>query len=461
MAVHPSAMRTCESCGFENAEPGKPCPLCGGSEVLRTTLESDVPTIEFPAERRAGHPSGAGATPVAGRIYGDRYRVEGLLGRGGMGQVFRVHDLVEGRDLALKVLDPLSGQDEDRTERFKREIGVLSRISHPSIPRIHGWGTAEGRLFFVSDLVEGSDLKLEIQRRGPWPPAEAAELVATVADALSAAHALGIVHRDVKPNNIMLGADGAVRLLDFGLARGVGIDISTLTKTGMIVGTPGYMSPEQFEGRGVDERTDIYSLGVVLFELATGRLPFTGQTPIAVAMKHKLEPPPPLRSLRPDLPAWLERAALKCLEKDPAGRFPTAAELAAELRRPHQGKPRLHRLPSGDAVVEDESETSDWALVLASHQEKTGWAAGMALRYGDRYYKLQEIVPASLDAGRWTYRFGFWPEGEVFRRLVDYAQDCAERQAADAVLQAPEVDLGEEGVTGDRAIPVVDSPQSS
>ena len=423
-------LRTCDSCGFENAEPDKPCPLCGASEIRNATLASDVPTVEFPAGRSpaAFHEAGARTVSGVGVVYGDRYRVVGDLGHGGMGQVYRVHDEVEKRDLALKVLRPGGSEDPERIERFRREIGVLSKLSHPAVPRIHGWGLRGDTLYFVSDLVDGADLKAEIQRRGPWPAAEAAALAATVADALAAAHAQGIVHRDVKPNNIMIGKDGSVRLLDFGLARGVGIDMATLTRTGTIVGTPGYMSPEQFEGQGVDERTDIYSLGVVLFEMVTARLPFTGQTPLAVAMKHKTEPPPPPRSIRRDVPAWMERVVFKCLEKDPARRFLSAAELGAELRRTRTGRPQMRPLPSGDSVVEDDSETSDWALVLRSPAEKAGWSAGLALRFGDRYFRLVET--ASPDGVRFEYRFVFWPEGEVFRRIVDYEQDCTQRQAA-------------------------------
>ncbi len=426
-------MRTCDSCGFENAEPGKACPLCGASEVMsHSTLLSDVPTLEYPAGRlpRPAQPTApAERPPAVGRVYADRYRVDALLGSGGMGQVFRVRDLTTEVDRALKILRPVSEEEPERASRFKREIGILSRIRHPAVPQILDWGTSGGELFFVSELVDGPDLKREIQRRGPWPVAEAVALAATVADALAAAHAQGIVHRDVKPNNIMIAADGGVRLLDFGLARGVGIDMTTLTRTGMIVGTPGYMTPEQFEGQ-VDERSDVYSLGIVLFELLTGKLPFTGQTPLAVAMKHKSEPPPAPRALRKDLPAWLERVALRCLEKDPARRFASASELTAELRRSREGRPRRHLLPTGDAVVEDASEISDWVLVLASRAEKTGWSPGMALRYADRYYKLQEITAPGPAESRWCYRFAFWPQGEIFRRLVDYEQDCAERAAA-------------------------------
>jgi serine/threonine protein kinase len=425
-------MRTCEACGFENAEPGKACALCGASEVV-TPVPDQLATLELSRRHATAAPADGPRVAAVGRVFADRYRVEAFIGSGGMGQVFRVRDLVEERDLALKVLHPLAEDDADRNDRFRREIGILAKITHPAVPRIYGWSTDNETLFFVSELVDGHDLKVDIQRRGAWPPADAARLAATVADALAAAHGLGIVHRDVKPNNIMISTDGTVRLLDFGLARGRGIDMTTLTRTGMIVGTPAYMSPEQFDGQGVDERSDIYSLGVVLFEMLTGRLPFTGQSPVTVAMKHKTEPPPPPRTLRREVPAWLDRVVLQCLEKEPRSRFGSAAELGAELRKPRSGgPPRRRRLPTGDFLVEDDAETSDWSLVLATPAEKTGWAAGMALRYGERYYRLGEMSAPSDASGRWSYRFEFWPEGEVFRRIVDYEQDCAERAESQA-----------------------------
>ena len=417
-------MRTCDACGFENAEEGKGCSLCGASAIQQATLAGESSTLELPASASRSAPSQA-----IGQVYGDRYRVDAELGRGGMGRVYRVRDLKQDRELALKVLHPEEEARPERNARFKREIGILSKLQHPAIPRIHGWGTHDDELFFVTDLIDGPDLKAEIRRRGPWPPQEAASLAATVADALAAAHALGIVHRDVKSNNIMIASDGGVRLLDFGLARGGGIDVTTLTRTGAIVGTPGYMSPEQFEGSDVDERCDLYSLGVVLFELLTGRLPFAGHTPIAVALKHKTEPPPLPRSLQKDIPAWAERIVLRCLEKAPEARFASAAELASELRQPRSGRPQLHSLPSGDAVLEDDAGATDWALVLVAPAEKTGWSVGMALLFRERHYRLAEIVAPDASS-RWTYRFERWPEGTVFRRLVDYEQDAGARAAS-------------------------------
>jgi serine/threonine protein kinase len=368
---------------------------------------------------------------VIGETYAQRYRIDTLLGRGGMGEVYRVHDLTTGVDRALKILDARTSSVEDvadRVGRFRREIGILSKIDHPGVLRIVDSGTHDNRLFFVSELVDGHNLQDDPLRR-PWPVPQAASLVASVADALSAAHAAGIVHRDVKPSNIMIATDGSIRLLDFGLARETGIDAATLTRVGVIVGTPTYMSPEQFENRWVDARSDIYSLGVVLFELLTARPPFVATSALALAMMHKAEEPPPPRSLRSDVPGWIERVVLRCLQKDPDKRFAKADELAAELRRPRQTTP-ARRLPSGDVVIEDDPATGGWALQLKSENEKTGWTPGTALLFYDRYYKLAQVAAPEANESGWLYRFTLLPQTEVIRTLIDYREDCRQRERA-------------------------------
>jgi serine/threonine protein kinase len=191
------------------------------------------------------------------------------------------------------------------------------------------------------------------------------------------------------------------------------------------------MSPEQFDGKDLDERTDIYSLGVVLFELLTGRMPFTGSTPIAVAMKHKTEMPPLPRALRHDLPAWVERLILACLAKEPERRIASMAELRDALRRPRDAsRPQRRRLPTGDSVIEDAGGETDLALSLSSPAEKTGWSHGMALDFGCHFYRLERIDAPEREANPWTYRFQAWPEGVVFRKLVHYEQDAASRATA-------------------------------
>jgi serine/threonine protein kinase len=405
--------------------------MCG-KDPVPTVVQDEVPTVTMEEQgfERTGDAAVVTPTCRVGDLYGDHYRIAKLLGHGGMGRVYEVVDDRDYRTLALKVLLPALLNTPQAVERFKREIQMLAKMRHPAVPRVFDWGVCRGEYFFVTELVSGRNLHSLIRERGVCPLEEAVRFVATVADALNAAHELGIIHRDVKPHNIMVDEEGAVRLLDFGLARGEGLDLKTITASGMIVGTPEYMSPEQFDSHRVDRRSDIYSLGVVLFELLTGTTPFEGDSPMAVGMHHKNDPPPAPRSLRPELPAWLERIVLRCLEKEPARRYDSAAELAADLRKPRsRRKPRQRRLATGDFVVEDDSETMDWALVLAGRSEKQGWNLGMTLDFEGRYYRLEEIVEPSSLPGRWTYRFSFWPEEEVFRHLVDYEQSCAEESA--------------------------------
>ena len=319
-------------------------------------------------------------------MFGERYRVVSLLGSGGMGQVFRVEDQTSGQALALKVLRPLDGDDGDRVRRFQREIQILTRIQHPAVLRILDWGDSPAGLYFVTELVDGEDLKLAIRRRGPWPAAEAAALGATLADALAAAHAQGVVHRDVKPNNVMIARDGSVRLLDFGLARGAGIDLTTLTRTGTILGTPGYMSPEQFDAHGVDERSDLYSLGVVLFEVLTGRLPFTRPDPdrggarpqdadaaaaalaaargprLARARRAALPREGPGAPLRERRPSWRRSCGGRATAPRRA-REPSRAETASCSTR---ARPRTGRSSSRSAAREDRLDRGDDAALRGS-----------------------------------------------------------------------------------------------
>jgi hypothetical protein len=420
-------VKTCEHCGFEPVQEDN-CPLCGNAVLgLDETQASSLVEVSLPSRPTTGRDV-VGQEYRAGHLYDGRYRIEAFLGRGGMGRVYRVLEEATGRTLALKILLRAVMDDEDSVERFRREIVLLAEIKHPAVPAVVDWGYCNGEYFFVCDFIEGQDLRSLTRARGPWPPIEAAGVVAQVAHALQAAHDKGIVHRDIKPHNIMLRPDGRAFLLDFGIARAYGHGMETLTASGMLVGTPEYMSPEQVDSHTIDLRSDIYSLGVVLFELLIGRPPFGGETPLNIAMKHKLEPPPSPRVERQDVPFWLDRVVLRCLAKDPCERYPSAARLALELTRPRSEQAaRRRQLASGDFVVEDEGHASEWALVLATPQEKSGWGIGMALGFGGSFYLLAEIQRPTERAGTWEYRCLPWPTGAVLRKVVDYERDCAEQ----------------------------------
>jgi serine/threonine-protein kinase len=295
-------MRSCPFCGFEPLPEGRVCPLCERDhaaldamptlEAKTAPVDAESPTFASPGAEREH------ASLEPGSLFAERYRIVGLCGRGGMGTVYRVHDVLEKRDVALKVLHPEVARDADGFERFQREAEILARIRHPSVTPVYGLVRTPVP-YLVTELIDGRTLREELDRRGAFPTAEAVSLGVTLAGALQAAHEHGVVHRDVKPHNVMLAKDGSVKLLDFGIARTVAFDAKTITRTGMVMGTPEYMSPEQLTSHRVDGRSDVYSLGVLLFELVTAQLPFHADTPFGVALKHKTEPPPPVRERNP------------------------------------------------------------------------------------------------------------------------------------------------------------------
>jgi len=273
---------------------------------------------------------------------GDRvgpYEVLALIGRGGMGAVYRARDSRLGRDVAIKVLPGEFANDPDRLSRFEREARVLAALNHPHIVTIFSVEEAEGTRFFTMELIEGQTLARVIPAGG-LPAEQFVEIAADLADALAAAHEKGIVHRDLKPTNVMVTTDGRVKVLDFGLAReALGTDPedetqTTLTESGekAVIGTPGYMSPEQVSGGPIDHRSDIFSLGIVLHQMASGRNPFAGASSAEQISSILRDAPPPVSQIRPELPSDLSRIVRRCLEKDPRRRIQTARDVANELR---------------------------------------------------------------------------------------------------------------------------------
>lgn len=268
-------------------------------------------------------------------VFGRRYRVTEKIGTGGMADVYKAVDEVLGRTVAIKVLHPRYAADESFVLRFRQEAQAAANLSHPTIVNIYDWGRDDDTYYIVMEWVRGTDLKTLIQQRGPLDPARAAEYAAQVCSALSVAHGYDIIHRDIKPHNIVLTPDGAIKVMDFGIARAGN---TTMTQTGSVLGTAQYISPEQAQGRPLGPASDLYSLGVVLYEMTTGRLPFDGDTPVSVALKQVNEPPISPRQVNPDLPPALEAVILKAMEKDPAKRYASANDMRGDLMRFLQGR---------------------------------------------------------------------------------------------------------------------------
>jgi len=279
---------------------------------------------------------------------GDAYTIEGEIGRGGMGVVYRARDERLQRRVAIKVLPPELAFQQDIRERFTREAQTAARLSHPHIVPIHSVGEGQGLVYFVMGYVDGESVAARIRRRGSLPVEEARRIMMETADALSAAHAMSVIHRDIKPDNILLeGTRGRVMVTDFGIAKALSATSgATLTGIGVAIGTPAFMSPEQAAGeRDIDGRSDLYSLGVVSYQMLTGALPFNAPSIAGILMKQITEPAPDLRIKRPDTPEDLALAVARCLEKDPESRWATADA----LRRALESRTTVGRRESGEA----------------------------------------------------------------------------------------------------------------
>lgn len=268
---------------------------------------------------------------MADRVLDNRYELQGEIGRGGMAVVYRGVDRTLDRPVAIKVIRQDLAQEPTFLERFRREASAAAGLSHQNIVSIYDAHLSEPPYYIVSEYVSGGSLHDRLTVEGALPVEEAVRLASGVCEALSHAHAHGLIHRDVKPQNILLTGPGAPKLADFGIAHALATP--RLTQTGLALGTAHYASPEQAKGEPLDLRSDLYSLGAVLFEMLTGQVPFDAETPVAVGVKHLTEPLPSLRALRPEIPAAVEAVVRKAMAKDPAARYQSAAEMKAALDR--------------------------------------------------------------------------------------------------------------------------------
>ncbi len=275
--------------------------------------------------------------PSDTRVFANRYELGDAIGHGGMADVYLAHDRLLDRDVAVKVLAEAFASDPTNVERFRREAQSAAALNHPHIVAVYDWGEEDGTSYIVMEYVAGQTLRDIIQSYAPLAPMEAARLTAEIADALSFAHAHGVVHRDVKPGNVLVTPQGKVKVTDFGIARAESGE--PLTKTGAVLGTATYFSPEQAQGFALDGRSDVYALGVVLYELLTGTAPFIAASPVSVAYKHVRETPAPPSSVEPDVPGAMDRIVLTAMAKDVDERYQSAQDLRGDLLRFERGRP--------------------------------------------------------------------------------------------------------------------------
>jgi serine/threonine protein kinase len=317
----------CPRCENENPEGTRFCGRCGRElPAPGDTVASGTATFQTPSRGLE-----------RGTTFARRFEIIEEIGKGGMGMVYKAYDSKIREVVALKLLKPEIASDLEIVERFRNEIKLARQVSHRHVCRMYDIGEEWLSIYISMEYVAGEDLKSFIRRSGHLNEAKAVGLARQIAEGLAEAHRLGVVHRDLKPQNIMIDKDGNAKIMDFGIARS--LHTRGVTGTGVIIGTPEYMAPEQADGRDVDSRADVYALGTVLFEMVTGRVPFEGETPLSIVLKHRSEPPADPQTLNTQISTGLSRVILKCLEKPRERRYQSAADVLADLEAVEKGLP--------------------------------------------------------------------------------------------------------------------------
>ncbi|MCJ7580743.1 MAG: protein kinase [Candidatus Aminicenantes bacterium] len=310
----------CPNCHHENPQRTNFCGKCATPlPNLDHVFSRQTQTIETPREEL-----------TTGSTFAKRYTIIEELGKGGMGHVYKASDTELGEKVALKLINPKIAADKKTIERFRNELKLARKIRHKNVCQMYDLNKENEKYYITMEYVSGEDLKSFIRRSRELSIKGAISIARQVCEGLIEAHKHGVIHRDLKPSNIMIDRDGNVRIMDFGIARS--LKSKGLTGVGIMIGTPEYLSPEQADGEDIDGRSDIYSLGVILYEIVTGQLPFQGDTPLSLAVKHRIEKPGNPRTINPQIPEVLSQIILKCLEKKKEDRYPTAENLLEELK---------------------------------------------------------------------------------------------------------------------------------